>query len=157
VVRSGAGTDSVAASWWTNRYSGQIAGTSDPELYRYGVHAPEFWVNLTAGPGRYALRLRFCATHLAESGRNLITVKVNGREVASGLDVAKQAGGSGRAYDLMVPDVTPRHGIVEVRFSGGEAAAGVKGQAFVQAIELLPSRRQSLRGSRSMSHGEDNT
>ena len=30
-----------------------IGGTKDEEIYRYGVHAHEFWVNLTVAPGHY--------------------------------------------------------------------------------------------------------
>ena len=37
----------------SNRAPEDLTGTIDPELYRYGVHGREFWVNLTVGPGRY--------------------------------------------------------------------------------------------------------
>ncbi len=51
VVRTGHNTDPVTRTWWTSPPEKPIAGAADPELYRYGVHAPEFWVNLTVGPG----------------------------------------------------------------------------------------------------------
>lgn len=57
VTRIGAGKDSVAECWWTNAATEILAGTSDPELYRNGVHGRDFRVNLTAGPGRYHIRL----------------------------------------------------------------------------------------------------
>ena len=39
-----------------------IGGTTDEEIYRYGVHAPEFWVNLTVAPGNYTVRLHWADT-----------------------------------------------------------------------------------------------
>ena len=51
VARVGPDADTVAQCWWHNRRSMYIGGTPDEEIYRYGVHAPEFWVNLTVGPG----------------------------------------------------------------------------------------------------------
>ena len=135
VVRSGAGTDSVA-SWWTTRFGEDIANTTEPELYRYGVHAPEFWVNATVGPGHYKLRLRFAATHFQDTSRHCVTVFVNGRKVASNLDIAALAGGRKRAFDLSVEGITPRKGIINIRFVGSDPATGAKEEAFVQAIEI---------------------
>lgn len=92
-------------------------------------------MNLTVGPGAYRLRICFAATRGFDTSRNRVTVKVNGREVVTQMDVAERAGGSNRAYDLIVKDVTPVHGVVEVRFIGGNPAAGNKGESFVQAID----------------------
>jgi hypothetical protein len=129
VVRSGYGSDSVAASWWKDRRSIYIGGTPDPELYRYGVHGREFRVQVTVGPGRYRLRLLFADT-LTQS---IVTVKVNGKEAFRELDIAKEAGGRFKALDRTVEDVAPRNGIIEIRFLG----TGDK-EASVQAIEVLP-------------------
>src|SRR5262249_49630431 len=41
IVRKGDLTDSVAKTWWTMRQAVFVQGTPDPELYRYGVHAPD--------------------------------------------------------------------------------------------------------------------
>jgi hypothetical protein len=35
-------------------------------------------------------------------------------------------------------DIAPRNGVIDIRFSGGDAEHGVPGEAFVQAIELGP-------------------
>ena len=43
--------DTVERAWWTQRRSIFIGNTDDPELYRYGAHGDEFWVNLTVAPG----------------------------------------------------------------------------------------------------------
>jgi hypothetical protein len=62
VTRLGFGADTVARCWWTKRRSMYIGGTKDEEIYRYGVHAPEFWVNLTVAPGQYRVRLHWADT-----------------------------------------------------------------------------------------------
>jgi len=48
-ARTGALTDSVAKTWWTMRQAAFVEGTSDPELYRYGVHSADFTINVTVG------------------------------------------------------------------------------------------------------------
>jgi len=50
VIRSGYGKDTVDSAWWTKRRSMYIGNTADQELYRYGIHGSEFWVNLTVAP-----------------------------------------------------------------------------------------------------------
>ena len=89
VVRSGPGTDPVTKTWWTRPEPGKVTGTADPELYRYGVHAPEFWVNLTVGPGVYSVGLRFADRRsLDDPTRRPMQVSINGQERIHQLDVA---------------------------------------------------------------------
>ena len=137
VVRTGNMTDSVA-TWWTSAVKQNIPGTADPELYRYGVHAPEIRVNLTVGPGTYNVRLRFAERRdSADPKRQPMNVAINGRVVAEGLDVAQKAGGDAKPFDLSFQDVAPQHGIVEVRLTG---IGG--GEAMIQAVELTPAQSQ---------------
>ncbi|MBN2508195.1 MAG: hypothetical protein JXQ71_16040 [Verrucomicrobia bacterium] len=139
----GAGKDTVAECWWVRPAADPIAGTPDPELYRYGVHARDFWVNLTVGPGRYHVRLKLAATRGLDTRRHVFDIRLNGERVVERLDVAATAGGPDRAVDLVFNDVLPRQGIVEVRFTAVPGQAGgrrVEGEAFVQALELGPGR-----------------
>lgn len=140
VIRSGAGTDSVAESWWTTPVEGDIANTPDPELYRYGVHGKEFWVNVTVAPtSRYYVRLKFAATRGME--KNFFSIKINGEAVVKNFDVATTAGGTNHAVDLVFNNVKPRHGIIEIRFTGARVQDGEgvrQCEAFVQAIEVGP-------------------
>ena len=141
VVPSGPMTDSVAASWWTSPIKEPIAGTADPELYRYGIHAPQFVVNLTVGPGTYHVRLKFAARQGLDPKRNCLTLVVNGREMVRSMDVAATAGGVHRAVDLVFNRVQPHQGVIELRFQGGlpqKEGPGRSGEAFVQAIEVGP-------------------
>ena len=133
VVRSGPGTDPVAKTWWTEPAPESVTSTADPELYRRGVHAPEFWVNVTVGPGVYGVVLRFAERRsLSDSTRRPMQISINGQERVHQLDVAAQAGGLHRALDLRFDQVRPRNGIIEVRL----AAPG--GEAMLQAVEVLP-------------------
>ncbi len=141
VTRAGDGADTVAASWWTNAAPGEIGGTSDPALYRFGVHGREFWVNLTVGPGRYYARLKFAATRGLDTRTNCFDIRINGRCVAEGLDVAATAGGENRAVDLVFNDLSPTNGILEIRFTASRNSntdTTARGEAFLQAMEIGP-------------------
>lgn len=85
VARTGKAVDPVARTWWV--MAGQearlISGTSDPELYLYGIHGPELTVNVTVGPGSYHARLKFGETEFTEAGRRGITIFVNGEKKVS--------------------------------------------------------------------------
>jgi len=137
VVRSGGDSDSVA-TWWRSSVTNQISNTTEAELYRYGVHAPQFWVNVTVGPGTYRLKLKF-AERRGENDpkRRPMTILVNGQPVSEGLDVAARAGGLHSAFDLDIPDVRPSHGVIEVRLT----APG--GEAILQALEVVPRGNDS--------------
>ena len=130
--------DSVVKTWWTAACPDTIADTRDPELYRYGLHAREFVVNVTVGPGKYHVRLRFAATHRLDFRRNCVTVLINGEKAVAKMDVAATAGGPSKAVDLVFNDISPRNGVIDIRFVGGDVANGVEGEAFAQAIEVGP-------------------
>ena len=141
VTRVANGADTVAACWWTNAAPGEISGTADPELYRYGVHGREFWVNLTVGPGRYHAHLRFAATRGLDTRTNCFDIRINGQAVVERLDVAATAGGANRAVDLVFNDLTPKNGILEIRFTAARISntnTTARGEAFVQALEIGP-------------------
>ena len=69
-----------------------ITGTPDPELYRYGCHARDFWVNLTVGPGSYFVRLKFAARRESGSQTNCFSISLNGEEMIHSLDVRCRRG-----------------------------------------------------------------
>ncbi len=138
IVRLGAGGDSVASTWWTDPAAGSIAGTADADLYRYGVHAREFVVNVTVGPGKYHARLKFAATRLLDPFRGGVTIAICGKEVVPNMDVAATAGGPNRASDLVFNDLEPRNGVIDIRFTASDRGKAINGQAFVQAIEVGP-------------------
>jgi len=141
VTRLANGADTVAACWWTQAAAGEISGTTDPELYRYGVHGREFWVNATVGPGRYYARLKFAATRGLDTRSNCFDIRVNGRRLVERLDVAATAGAPNRAVDLVFNDLTATNGILEFRFTAARISSAdttARGEAFVQALEIGP-------------------
>ncbi|OHB48679.1 MAG: hypothetical protein A2Y10_03025 [Planctomycetes bacterium GWF2_41_51] len=140
VIRSGYGKDTVADSWWTKRRSMYIGNTKDEELYRYGVHGKEFWVNLTVGDGLYYVKLKFADTPLHpflertadwKKISRTVTVKVNEKEVISKMNITKEAGGDFTALDRVIKNVKPENGSIEVWFIGEDEFG-----ASVQALEV---------------------
>ena len=139
VTRLASGKDAVAACWWTIPTPESIQGTADPELYRYGIHARDLWVNVTVGPGRYYARLKFAATRGLDSRKNCFDVRINGQRLVERLEVAATAGGAGRAVDLVFNDLSPQRGILEVRLTAARVSEGtnsVHGEASLQALEV---------------------
>jgi hypothetical protein len=142
VVRAGANVDTVAQCWWRNRRSMYIGGTPDEEIYRYGVHAPEFWVNLTAGPGRYKVRLHWADTPETpwteregdkwETVSRPTTVLINGQSIIENLNVRKEVG-TFHAYTREFQDIRPLNGIIELRFKSTPPH-----EAMIQAAEIIP-------------------
>ena len=140
-ARLGANADSVAATWWSTPAEGDIAGTDSPDLYRYGAHAPAFTVNVTVGPGEHYAILKFAATRGIDTAKNLVTVFINGEKVIDKLDVASKAGGQNTVLDVEFHHLKPKNGIIELKFEGGDTAAGVLGEAFIQALKIRPEPR----------------
>lgn len=141
LVRTGFGVDTVNRCWWISRRSMYIGGTKDEEIYRYGVHAPEFWINLTAGPGRYRVRLHWADTPetpwVEREGKwepvsRPTTVAINGTTRLEELSVRKEAG-TFKAYVREFTGIEPANGIVEIRFKSTPGH-----DAMIQALELLP-------------------
>lgn len=91
VVRTGYLTDSVARNWWTVRQAVDLYGARDPEIYSYGVHAPEFTVYVTVAPGTYHLRLMFAENQPLSGRARLMDVYINGRLQFRNLDILATA------------------------------------------------------------------
>jgi hypothetical protein len=141
VTRLGFGKDTVARCWWTSRRSMYIGGTRDEEIYRYGVHAPEFWVNVTVAPGSYRVRLHWADTPETpwveredkwEPVSRPTTVAINGQTVIENLNVRKEVG-TFKAYVREFPNIRPQHGVIEVRFKSVPDH-----EAMIQALEVVP-------------------
>ncbi len=133
IVRTGNGTDPVISNWWTQPRRLGIANTLDPELYRFGAHASEFWVNVTAKPGTYYVRIKLMESRSIEPEKRALDIRINGELKSENLDIASTAGGLNSAYDLVFNKITPRNGIIEIRFSNSHG-----GEAICQALETGP-------------------
>jgi hypothetical protein len=142
VTRLGFGVDTVAKCWWPRRRSMHIGGTPDEEIYRYGIHAPEFWVNLTVAPGQYQVRLHWADTPetpwVEREGKwepvsRPTTVAINGATVIENLNVRKETG-TFKAHIREFPGFRPRNGIIELRFTSTPGH-----EAMIQAVEVIPA------------------
>jgi hypothetical protein len=172
VVRTGELTDSVD-TWWTLKQAVTIYDTPDPDLYSYGVHAPDFTVGVTVAPGTYHVRLLFAETHPRSDHARAMDVYVNGKLEFRHLDIvatakreeetnrgrlvsadyepfSKHPGHLGipnpnpgsplnRAVDLVVNDVKPKNGLIEIRLMGTKVD-GERSEAMLQALEVGPGR-----------------
>jgi hypothetical protein len=142
IIRTGYGADTVKESWWTKRRSMHIANTEDQELYRYGVHGKELWANLTVGPGKYYVTLKFAETPLhtvlernKSGGRitHTMDILINDKKVISRMNVAEAAGGLFKALDCTFTDIEPEKGTIEIRFVARDEYG-----AMIQAVEIGP-------------------
>ena len=134
IIRSGRLSDPVEKHWWKEPFE-LTKKMVDSELYKYGVHAPEFWVNVTVGPGTYKVNLKF-AERRAENDllKGKMDVLINGNKVVKDLDVVEKARGYGKALDLSFGPVNPKNGVIEIRFK----AASEGKEAMIQALEVIP-------------------
>jgi hypothetical protein len=151
VIRSGNLTDSVALSWHTAPRRQFVGGTTDPVLYRHGVHGTNFTAYFTVGPGTYHVRIKVMETRPVDPDKRAMDIAINGEPVVRNLDIAATAAnrpaervyvGSAKeklweglncAADLVFDEIRPRHGIIAVGFTGCNGA-----EAVVSAIEVGP-------------------
>jgi len=135
IMRLGPLVDLVPASFWTEPQLNEVAGTCDPELYRYGVYGREFTAYFTVAPEQiYHVRLKFCqARKPPDPGGYTTSIQIGARLVAADMDIAATAGGLGKAVDLVVNDVRPQHGVIAIRFFSTASSV-----AMIQAIEVGP-------------------
>ncbi len=137
--------DLVALSFWTAPRLGDVSGTNDPELYRYGVHGKDFTAYFTVNPRlTYRARIKLCqAKASAKPGTFATTIEIQGKPVAREVDVAVAAGGTGKAYDLTFLDIRPENGVIAIRFLNPGT-----GEAMVQAIEIDPEPDRTMARAR---------
>jgi hypothetical protein len=114
-----------------------VKGTPDEELYRYGAHWDDFTVNLTVGPGKYYVRLKFAENQYGKARERGIDIDINDESVVEGFDVLATAGGPHQAVDLVFNNIEPKNGIIAIGFSG-QKVQGQQREAMVQAIEIGP-------------------
>lgn len=136
--------DNVAECWMKENPS-MIKGVSDPELYRYGYHARDFWVNVTVGPGKYGVRLKFAATSDSSQNLNGFDIIINEETVVHNFNVIATAKGTNKAVDLVFENIAPRNGMIQIRFKGLPFIKGnstENSEAFIQAMEV----GQNLKG-----------
>jgi len=135
IVRLGHLADVVRLAWWTEPRAHTILNTTDPEIYRYGVHAKDMTAYFTVGPGSYHVILKFTETRDLSEMERAMTIEINGKEMVKGFDVLATGGGKRRAVDLVFNDIQPKNGVIAIRLYGTYG-----GEAIIQAIEIGPGK-----------------
>ena len=128
--------ETVAHNWYTQAATDPILATQDAALYRHGAHGKNFWANVTVGPGKYHVVLKFAERRPVTDDplTQAVTIHINGERVVENMDIAATAGVRHKAVDLVFNDIEPRNGVIEVRFSNDHG-----GEAMVQAPEVGPA------------------
>ncbi|MFB3826602.1 MAG: malectin domain-containing carbohydrate-binding protein [Bryobacteraceae bacterium] len=138
VARTGRSVDPVARTWWTmKRQRGLAVASADPDLYLYGIHWPEFIVNVTTGPGVYHARLKFAETEVTGPGQRVMDIYVNGERKAAAFDVFAAGGGAARPVDLVFNGIRPKNGVIDIRLAA-DRSHGCRAEAMLQALEVGP-------------------
>ena len=151
VCRMNAKHDGVKETWYRNPRRLEVLGTTDDELYRHGMHARDFTLNFTVGPGTYHARLRFMETRITPPDQRAMNIDINGKTVIQNMDIAATAAGRSAtldwvspngtrvweglntAVDLVVNELKPRNGIIAIRLYGTGTA-----EALLCAAEVGP-------------------
>ena len=138
-------TGGVAAS--TNAaVAGAVPTGGDVELYQHGRTGADFTYALPVKPGIYTVRLKFAETQYAWSFERPFNLGINGRRVLENFDVCQAARGSNRAYERVFHNLVPgKEGKLVLRFTGGFEPMQRTDEALVQAIEVLPETRPTIR------------
>jgi endoglucanase len=76
------------------------SGTPDPELYYSERWGPRLAYRMYLAPGTWQVRFKMAETYFHEAGRRSMTLKLQGREVASGIDLYALAGDKDKAVDI---------------------------------------------------------
>lgn len=126
----------TVAKCWMKRTDNNITNTSDPELYRYGCRARDFWVNVTVGPGIYAARLMFAITMKEVEYMTGTDILINDKIVIKNFNLPGTAKEMNRAVDLVFRDITPVNGIIQIRLKTTHKE--IITDAFLQALEINP-------------------
>ncbi|MEJ0103837.1 MAG: malectin domain-containing carbohydrate-binding protein [Bacteroidota bacterium] len=123
----------TVATCWMKETNNTIINTADPELYRYGCRAPDFWVNVTVGPGKYDVRLKFALTREEVDYNTGFDIIINDETVVKKFNLPGTAKSLNRATDLVFRNIAPQSGIIRVRL---KANTELKTDAFIQALEI---------------------
>lgn len=76
-------------------------------MYRHGAHGKNFWANVTVGPGRFHVVLKFAERRPATDDplTQAVTIHINGERVVENMDIAATAGVRHKAVNLVFNDI----------------------------------------------------
>ncbi len=127
----------------------RILRTGDPQLYLTSRQAASFSYDIPLKPGFYELRLHFAETYYGEDNSEgggessrVFSVTANGAPLLTAFDALSDAGGSNIANVRVFKGITPGpDGMLHLQF---KPQWTLKAIPFVNAIELLPAKKDAM-------------
>ncbi len=152
-------TDRFGNAWSADRYAegGRAAKTeapvtsasptpTDPRTYEHCREGEEFVYSIPVAPGLYAVRLRFAETRHQWASERPMNVSINGRRVLEDFDICQAARGARLACERVFHNLAPNaDGRIVIRFMSGWNPRQVTDRARVNAIEVLPDTKPTVR------------
>ncbi len=118
----------------------------DQALYQNGRAGKDFSYSIPVPAGLYSVRLKFAEPKHAWMFERPFELDINGRQVFADFDIVQAAKAPRRALDRAFHNIVPdADGRVVLHFTAGANPQGSSDDAMVQAIEILPEQRPSIR------------
>ncbi|MFH0990551.1 MAG: malectin domain-containing carbohydrate-binding protein [bacterium] len=129
-----------------------IAGASPKEQSVYqSVRYDMSSCTLPILNGTYMVTLKFCEPHYTASGQRIFDVKVQGKQVASNLDIFALVG-KNKAHDIKVSTVVVTDGILKIDFIRKEGESLIAG-IVVEGMTAVVNQMEAQSYSRSVNCG----
>lgn len=126
----------TVAQCWMKKTDQSISDTSDPEIYRYGCCAEDFWANITVGPGKYDTCLHFAITREETEYMTGTDIIINDKIVVSNFNLPGTAKAFNKAVKLVFRNIEPVNGIVCVRLKANTNNKEIKAKPYIKALEI---------------------
>jgi hypothetical protein len=118
----------------------------DQPLYQHGRAGKDFSYAIPVPTGLYVVRLKFVETKHPWMFERPMNLKINGREMLKDFDILQAAKGPQRAVEQTFRNVIPNaEGKLVLHFTAGENPRGTSDDAIVQAMEILPAQKRTVR------------
>jgi hypothetical protein len=119
---------------------------SDQMLYRNGRSGKNFSYSISVEPGLYAVRLKLAEPKYEWIFQRPMNLSINGKQVLTNFDICQTAKRWKRACDQVFRYIVPdADGKIALQFTGGWEPLQKTDQALVQAIEVLPETKPTVR------------
>lgn len=125
---------------------GTLPTAADQALYQSGREGKDFSYAIPVPPGLYAIRLKFAEPEYAYFFERPFDVTLNGRRVLNNMDICQSARGPRKAHERVLRYAVPDgEGKLVLRFRSGWEPLQKSDKALVQAIEVLPETKPTIR------------
>lgn len=118
----------------------------DQPLYQHGRAGKDFAYSIPVPTGLYAVRLKFAEPKHKWMFERPMSIAINGRSLLTDFDIVQAAKKPRRALERSFNNVVPNaDGNIHLHFTAGSNPNRPSDDAMVQAIEILPERKPTIR------------